>query len=240
MLDALTPLAWLLLGYLAGSIPSAYLAGRLLKGIDIRDYGSGNVGGANVLSSVAAWAFIPVVATDLLKSILPVWGALQLTGSPWAAMAAGVGSVAGHCWSLYLSFTGGRGMATTLGVLLPLFPLGIVWIVGVHFAAAAFRRAPLGDLVAMASLPLITLIAGQGAALTWGTVALLLVVVAKRLHANQLPLPADPVERRQVLTRRLLYDRDVPPDAPWTNRTGIRNERPSGKTDARATARRRS
>lgn len=227
MPDVLVPLLWLLLGYLAGSIPSAYLAGRLIKGIDIRDYGSGNVGGANVMSHVARWAFVPVVLVDVLKAVLPAWGALQLTGSTWAAVAAGVGAVAGHCWSLYLSFTGGRGMSTALGAFLPLFPPAIAWVVILHFVAAAFRRAALGDIIAVATLPVLSLLLGQEPAITAQTLAILLLIAAKRLHANRLPLPQDPQERRQVLIRRLLYDRDVPPDAPWTERTGIRSGRPS-------------
>ncbi|NPV07552.1 MAG: glycerol-3-phosphate acyltransferase [Anaerolineae bacterium] len=228
MPDFVSLLLWLIVGYLAGSIPAAYIAGRVLKGIDIRDYGSGNVGGANIMAHVSPWAFVPVVATDLLKAILPVWGALSMTGSEWAAMAAGAGAVAGHCWSLYLSFTGGRGMAATLGSLLPLFPLGVAWIVGVHFIGSAFRRAPLADILALASLPVLARLSGQYAAVVWGAVAILLLVAAKRLHANRLPLPNDPASRRQVLLLRLLYDRDVPPGVPWTERKGgIRSGRPS-------------
>lgn len=227
MPDVVSLLPWLIVGYLAGSIPSAYIAGRVLKGIDIRDHGSGNVGGANVISHVSLWAFFPVVATDLVKAVLPVWGALRVTGSDWAAMAAGAGAVAGHCWSLYLSFTGGRGMAATLGSLLPLFPLGAAWIVLVHFLGSAFRRAPLADILALASLPVLARLTGPSVAVSWGAVAMLLLVAAKRLHANRLPLPNDPASRRRVLVLRLLYDRDVPPGVPWTERKGIRNGRPS-------------
>ena len=85
----------------------------------------------------------------------------------------------------------------------------------------------MGDIIAVATLPVLSLLLGQEPAITAQTLAILLLIAAKRLHANRLPLPQDPQERRQVLIRRLLYDRDVPPDAPWTERTGIRSGRPS-------------
>ena len=211
-------LLWLVFGYLLGSIPGAYLTARILKGIDIRQYGSGNVGGANVMEHVGPWAILPVAVIDVGKSLLPTYLALRLGYPVETAAATGVAAVAGHCWSVYLSFTGGRGMATALGALLLLFPMGPAMIVVVHFIGSAFRHAPLADLVALCALAPAALWLTGSHVLLWQAIAILLIAVAKRLHANSLPLPEDPQERRAVLMRRLLYDRDVPPDQPWTNR----------------------
>lgn len=218
---------WLVIGYLAGSVPTAYLAGKYVRGIDIRDHGSGNVGGSNVLTQVSKWAFLPVVLIDVAKALVPTLLALRFADTGWAAAAAGVGAIAGHCWSLYLSFTGGRGMAAALGVLLAVFPWAVAWIVGVHFAFAAAKRAALGDIVALVTLPLLAAALGMSASVIGICAATILLVSAKRLHANRLPLPDAPKERRIVLRRRLLYDRDVAPGEPWTERTYIREKRPS-------------
>ncbi len=227
MSGAVLVLFWLAVGYLVGSLPTAYLAGKLIKGIDIREHGSGNVGGANVLSTVSKWAFLPVVLTDAAKSLVPTLVALNTADSGWAAMAAGTGAVVGHCWSVYLAFTGGRGMATALGALLPVFPSALVWILGVHFVAAAFKLAALGDILALVGLPLLALALGQSPPVVATCAAILVLVAAKRLHANSLPLPTDPSARWNVLRRRLLYDRDVAPGEAWTERTFIKGKRPS-------------
>jgi len=225
--QALVVVIWLIIGYLVGSLPTAYLAGKYIRGIDIREHGSGNVGGANVLSQVSKWAFLPVVLTDVAKALVPTLLALRYADTGWAAMAAGTGAVAGHCWSLYLAFTGGRGMAAALGALLPVYHWGVVWIIVVHFLAAAFGLAALGDVIALVGLPLLALLLGLPASVVATAVAILLLVVGKRLHANHLPLPTDPLARRTVLMRRLLYDRDVAPGEPWTERTDINDKRPS-------------
>jgi len=223
-----SPVLWLLVGYLCGSLPTAYLAGKLFAGIDIRDYGSGNVGGSNVLRHVSRSAFVLVAAVDIGKAVLSVWLALSLGGSPTTAASAGVGAVAGHCWSVFLSFTGGRGMASALGSLLPVFPIGGAWIVAVHLLGGALGLAAPADLLAVATLPVVANFVTGSQPLVWQCLGLLLIVVTKRLHANRLPLPDEPGERRAVLWRRLIYDRDVPRDQPWAERVPTsRESRPS-------------
>lgn len=211
-------LLWFILGYLSGSILHAYIAARLVKGIDIRQYGSGNVGGSNAVHHVGLVPGTLAGLMDAVKALIPAWAAMAITGRPELSAAAGMGAVAGHCWSLYLSFTGGRGMAPTAGALLPIFPAGIVWIVVVHLAGSALRLAPLADLVALITLPfLATLFARHDVAVSQAVV-ILLIVAAKRLHANGIPLPRDKRHRREVLVRRLLFDRDVRPGEPWVER----------------------
>ena len=105
-------------GYLLGSIPFAYLAGKYYKGRDIRRYGSGTVGGSMVYEHVARWLIVPVALLDISKAAFPVWLGLQLNVEPWAAIAAGLAASIGHNWPVFLGFTGGRGLGRFLGIWL--------------------------------------------------------------------------------------------------------------------------
>ncbi|MDD4894468.1 MAG: glycerol-3-phosphate 1-O-acyltransferase PlsY [Candidatus Omnitrophica bacterium] len=113
--------------YLLGSIPTAYIFGRVLKGIDIRKFGSGNVGATNALRVLGKPAGISVLLIDVLKGFVAVF----FLGNVLAARATGVSEITlrvllgfccicGHNWTVFLKFKGGKGMATTLGVLLGL------------------------------------------------------------------------------------------------------------------------
>jgi len=97
--------------YLLGSIPSAYLAGKWLKGIDLRKYGSGTVSASMVWEHVAKWAVVPVGLFDIFKGALPTWLSIRLGLSEAAAMVIGFAAVVGHNWPLYLNFHGGRGFS---------------------------------------------------------------------------------------------------------------------------------
>jgi glycerol-3-phosphate acyltransferase PlsY len=110
------------LGYLLGSIPSAYIAGRLSKGVDIRQVGGGNVGAVNVMREVGMLPGVIVLLADIAKGSAAILIARWL-GVPliWI-FVAGFAAVAGHNWPVFLGFRGGRGAATTIGVFLPLVP----------------------------------------------------------------------------------------------------------------------
>jgi glycerol-3-phosphate acyltransferase PlsY len=110
--------------YLLGSIPTAYIFGRLLKGIDIRDFGSGNVGATNALRVLGKPVGITVLIIDILKGVL----AVALLGNLLSAkvsflppeilrVMSGLCAIAGHNWTIFLNFKGGKGVATTFGVL---------------------------------------------------------------------------------------------------------------------------
>lgn len=113
----------IVLGYLLGSIPSAYIAGRMVKGVDIREIGDRNMGAANTFREIGPWAGIVVGVVDVSKGALAVLVAHWASLSDAAVLLSGLATVMGHNWPVTLQFRGGRGEATTAGILLILMPL---------------------------------------------------------------------------------------------------------------------
>ena len=120
--DSLTWTILILIAYLIGGIPTAYLAVRLLKGQDIRQLGDGNAGAANVSRIVVSRVGIGVGAIDIGKGAVAVLLVRGIADSTAAEMMAGVAVIAGHNWPVYLQLRGGRGAATAVGVLLATVP----------------------------------------------------------------------------------------------------------------------
>lgn len=125
------------LAYLLGSFPSAYVVGRLLADVDIRQVGDGNVGARNTFLTVGRRAGIAVAALDIAKGSIAVLVARRAGLQDWSVLIAGGAAVLGHDFMLFLGFRGGQGMATTIGVLLVIFPLqtcvglclaGLAWL----------------------------------------------------------------------------------------------------------------
>jgi len=110
-------------GYLLGSIPGGYVMGRITRGIDVRNYGSGKTGATNALRTLSLWAVLAVLVIDLGKSAAAVSIARALSDDAWAQALAGMGAVAGHVWPLWLGFRGGRGVSAAYGSLLAMNPL---------------------------------------------------------------------------------------------------------------------
>ena len=133
---------WLIvvLGYLLGSIPTAYIAGRLLKGRDIRQMGDGNMGAANAFRQLGAKAGVVVGIIDAAKGALAIVIA-QLADIPQlAVLLTGVAVVIGHNWPVFIGFRGGRGEATTIGVLLAVLTLPMLIIAAPAIAAHFILR----------------------------------------------------------------------------------------------------
>ncbi|RKZ24474.1 acyl-phosphate glycerol 3-phosphate acyltransferase [bacterium] len=134
----------LVMGYLFGSIPFAIIVSRI-KGIDIRKVGSKNPGAANVFREVGKPYGLLVWALDMLKGIIPMWIARDfLNLHPFFVGLTGIAAVAGHCWSIFLRFKGGKGVATSGGVFLYLFPWFFPIAVVTYFA---IQRAPRNPVV---------------------------------------------------------------------------------------------
>lgn len=209
--------------YILGSVPTSYIAGRLLKGIDIRDYGSGVVSGTNVWHSVSRWAVVPVGIADVLKGFIPVYiawaaGLTLLDEAILAQGVVGLAAIIGHSWSIFLRFGGGRGISTMMGALTVIAHWELLVFVGIWLLGIAFINSPIGALIAETALPLVSWGFGEPLALTLCLMAMSLLLIAKRLIANE-GLSAFTRERRQVLLCRLLLDRDAFDREAWIYRS---------------------
>ncbi|MFH0847421.1 MAG: glycerol-3-phosphate acyltransferase, partial [Chloroflexota bacterium] len=140
--------------YLLGSVPAAYIAAKLALGIDIREYGSGNVGGSNLLKVAPKWISAVAFTYDVIKGILPVWLARILGLNLASQVVVGLAAISGHNWSVFLGFSGGRGIATTLGVTLSLMPKLALILLGVVVGSIPFHQMPLVTLIALRLFPL--------------------------------------------------------------------------------------
>jgi len=146
----------IVIGYLLGSAPFAYIAARLKKGVDIRQIGGGNVGALNTMREIGHAAGFAVLFADLAKGSIAVLIAQWLGLSLIWIFVVGFAAVAGHNWPVFLKFKGGKGGATTMGVLLALVPREF----GISFAILVLvvvitSNVRLGMFIGFACLPLI-------------------------------------------------------------------------------------
>ena len=126
-------------GYFLGSVPFGYLFARAVGGVDIRTLGSGNIGATNVGREIGRGWGILVFILDVLKGFLPAYAALS-AGGAFLGAVAGLAAIVGHNWPFFLGFRGGKGVATSCGVFLALFPLGVLIALGVWLASLALCR----------------------------------------------------------------------------------------------------
>ena len=214
--------------YLLGGIPTAYLVARFAAGIDIRSYGSGNVGASNALAHLGAKAGVAIGLFDLIgKGILPVLLARTLDAGLGVQVVVGLAAVAGHNWSPYIRFTGGRGVGTAGGVMLGFalwYEALIATILIAGIGRFVLKDTGLLTLVALIALPITAIavgaigLAGRPTEVVFMCTLIGVLLVAKRLTANWERLPGEqPV--LQTLICRILWDRDVSKREGWTDRT---------------------
>ena len=192
----MTPLGALALAYLVGAVPVGYLVGRAFGVGDIRQHGSGNIGATNVLRTLGRLPAILTLVGDVAKGAAAVALAAAWSGGDRRVVAASaVAVIAGNCWSVFLRFRGGKGVATGLGALLWLVPWAVlpavlVWV-GI---AVTFRYLSLASVMAAACVPLGALALGYPG---WFTVACLVAagIVVVRHRDNIARLTAG-TERR--------------------------------------------
>ncbi len=203
------------LSYFMGSIPTAFIAGKWLKGIDIREHGSGNMGATNVFRVLGKGPGIVVLVVDILKGVLGVVlvGQIFQFEEIFTFVVLGIASVCGHNWTVFLKFKGGKGIATSLGVLVGLtikfavlgpvlgFTL-LIWII--TFALSAYIS--LASIIAAIALPLIMVLTHQiFEVVGLGVIFCLFVIFRhktniKRLLAgeeSQVQLPFHQIKRRK-------------------------------------------
>ena len=202
--------------YLLGSVPTAYLAARWMRGIDIRQRGSGQVGGSNVWHSVSRRVGVVVAVADIAKGAVAVLVARVFgLGIEWQ-MVAGLSAIAGHNWSVFLRFGGGRGIATLGGVILVMAPWETVVFAVFVALGMLLRIVPVSILLGVASLPVASWIlrepSMERSSMALGDVVMLLLVAAKRVVPKR-KWPSS--GRGKVLMYRLLFDRDIRSREAW-------------------------
>ena len=192
------PLLTLLLGYLLGSLPSGFLAGKWCKGIDLRTIGSGSTGATNVLRNVGKKPALVVFLVDVAKGAAAVLLAGSLTQSnplnDWIQVLAGLAALAGHIWPVWLGFKGGKAVATGLGLFLGLaWPVGLACF-GLFMAVISiFRIVSLSSVVAAIGLPLLMLASGGSSAyVVVSLVASLMVLWRHRSNIERLLAGTEP------------------------------------------------
>jgi glycerol-3-phosphate acyltransferase PlsY len=145
--------------YLVGSIPTAYLLVKRLKRVDVRTVGSGNVGATNVTRAAGLGAGTAVFVLDLAKGLVAVWGLapwLIRPVTPAVQLACGLAAVVGHVFPVFLGFRGGKGVATTIGVLIGTVPLIAAMCLAVWAGCfLVWRYVSVGSLATAVTLPLI-------------------------------------------------------------------------------------
>lgn len=214
--------------YLLGSVPTSYVAARLLRGVDLREYGSRAVSGSNLWHSGARWAVVPAGIFDILKGLAPVAIACYALYLPiWAQGVVGLAAICGHNWSIYLGFSGGRGLAPMMGALGILAPWEVAVFIALWIAGLVLlKNSPLGAIAGAIAMPFASLALGEPAELTWCLVAVLIVVMAKRLFPDR----ATPVTSwRQVVLYRLFLDRDIADRDAWIHRPSSQANEPREK-----------
>lgn len=170
----------ILISYILGSIPFSYLVPKTTKGVDIRKVGSGNVGATNVLRNMGWIYAIIAMLLDVAKGYLAAFLGAHWGGTPLIISFCALAVVIGHCYSPFIKFAGGKGVATAGGVAIFLMPL---WTLGLALffvlVVVVKKYVSLGSILTAAALPLVAYGAGQPPTIIWLTVVLALFVIYK-------------------------------------------------------------
>src|SRR3989338_3854623 len=164
-MNFLANIIWIVVAYLIGSIPTAYLVAKRVRGIDILEHGSGNIGATNVFRTMGKkWGAL-VLAADVLKGwavvaiLAPTAGAFPEVSSSLRQLLFGAAAIAGHTWTPWLKLKGGKGIAASAGVLIRIFPLASLIVIAIWAVCfLIWRYVSLASIVASASFPILLLI----------------------------------------------------------------------------------
>ena len=209
--------------YLLGSIPLAYIIARWTRGVDLRKFGSGNVGSSNVLQATSKRWAIPVVLFDIGKGLLAVWLA-RWTGLDIAPQfLVGFAAIAGHNWPVFLGFHGGRGIFTSFGVILAFSPLLGLTVCLIASSLAPLKNLSLGVFIGLLALPMLAYYLAnffditEGGQVAAGFAALTTLALGRRLIGRRSELSSD-LSNGDLLLNRLLFDRDIRDRKAWITR----------------------
>jgi glycerol-3-phosphate acyltransferase PlsY len=160
--------AVVIVSYLIGSVPFGYLAGRILKGIDIREHGSGSMGATNVFRVLGRGPFVVVLLLDAAKGYVPTLATWYIFGTHDLQVAAGISAVLGHDFPIYIGFRGGRGVATSFGVYAALaLPLAIAMVAVGIFIVLALRYMSVMSILTVPGAALVLLLLAIFSVDTW-------------------------------------------------------------------------
>ena len=191
-------------GYLLGAIPFGVIIGKLVRGIDVREHGSGSMGMTNVMRTVGAKAGLIVLILDLLKGSAAVALAWAIFCSEpdstvhWGQMAGGAAAVIGHSWPVYIGFRGGRGISTAFGAILVVsWPIGLICLAAFLLMVAIFRYISLGSIsgaiaLAVAMVISYTCYSGPIAYLSFALVVAAIVISRHRANIKRLLSKTEP------------------------------------------------
>ena len=176
------------LSYLLGSVPNGLLLGRGIWHVDLREHGSQNIGATNAWRTLGKTAGFSIFALDLLKGALSVWLGLYFSGTPVVMVICGILAIAGHSWSVFLGFKGGKGVATGLGVILMLMPMITAIVFAVWFVIVYWTRyVSLASIVAAALVPVLAFCFGSPIEyICFGLVAAFFVIYRHKSNISRL------------------------------------------------------
>ena len=224
MSEAVQSVALVIAAYLVGSVPSAYLIGRWIAGIDIREYGSGNVGASNVSVHVGKKWVAPIALFDVFaKGFLPVYvggSAILDLGGMTLAIAA-LAAMCGHNWPIFLKFSGGRGISVGLGSMVAYgMPLFVLWatIPGVLFSLTPWRDSAVSWLLATILLPVWAIWAGYGSWVAIYGFGFALITIVRRVTSGGFKdslLTYGELTPARLVWNRMVYDRDIASRDAW-------------------------
>ena len=208
--------------FIIGSIPTSYIVGQLLYGIDIRRYGSGNVGSSNIMQISGKKLGLAIGIFDtFVKGTIPIILVRYLYPEPWLIFAMAVALVVGHNWSIFLKFTGGRGVATTIGIVFGLFmwkEILLLTVVMGGIGKILSKDMSAWTFCAMILLPLLGLLFNQPIGYVYLTIVMSSVMILKRLTGNFEKIDTQKYSLLKVLFCRIIWDRDMPDRQAWMRR----------------------
>jgi glycerol-3-phosphate acyltransferase PlsY len=153
----------IILSYLIGAVPSGLFFSKMFSNIDVRSVGSGNIGATNVLRAAGKKAAVLTLLADCLKGVLPVLVVKFMFQDDTITGLSGAAAVLGHNYPIYLAFKGGKGVATSFGVVLTVAPwIGLACLITWLIIALIWRYSSLSALIAFALFPVFTFIAYPG------------------------------------------------------------------------------
>ena len=214
-------------GYLVGSVPLGLLVSKALAGTDVRRYGTGNIGAANVREHVGVFPAAVVALGVFLQGLLPAWVVYLLGGSEAAAAGAAVGAVVGYGWPVFLRFKGGRAVGTATGAATAISPGGFVVLLSSYVFGALLRQTSLGVLIGFVVFAAYAFYSTDSAPDRAASLLLLVVVAARRLEGLSEDLERGPFI--PVFLNLLLFQRR--PERPGTDSEG---EKRSGRRGPRS------